>query len=406
MNQQLVSQSQRPSAPETQRHTEEKKRLLDRLRRDKGNWNTNHPRHRLLDALHGYSRYHQRQTEELQRLRDLYTKAKKSQRKLLEKHIHYSEKFTHIERLIRRNQDLCDRIVANALQFYEIGQSELDAHIRELEANGRKADKVAVSQTLKHIVRDWTESGGAYERDACFSCLLKTLDTLFPDADDDASQVKVLLPGSGLGRLGRDMAQKRGYQVTLNEWSMYMNILYRYLETHAHSPNTQSLHPFIDTWSHHATTADMQRPLTFPDAPLNASELLLTEGDFTTVFNVEPRPQYDVIVTYFFIDTARNLASYLDTIKMALRPGGYWVNLGPLLYGSAPFVQLTLEDIVTVVEQGLGFTFLDVAGPECGEITLPGKLVRGMEAAYGFDDRALTRNAYNAQFWVARRSLQ
>src|SRR5690606_18214273 len=119
-------------------------------------------------------------------------------------------------------------------------------------------------------------------------------------------------------------------------WSMYMNILYRYLETHAHVTNTQSLHPFVDTWSHHATTADMQRPLTFPDAPLNASELLLIEGDFTTVFNVKPRPQYDVIVTYFFIDTARNLASYLDTIRMALRPGGYWVNLGPLLYGSAP----------------------------------------------------------------------
>jgi carnosine N-methyltransferase len=185
---------------------------------------------------------------------------------------------------------------------------------------------------------------------------------------------------------------------------MYMNILYRYLETHAHAPNTQSLHPFIDTWSHHATTADMQRPLTFPDAPLNVSELLLIEGDFTTVFNVKPRPQYDVIITYFFIDTARNLASYLDTIKMALRPGGYWVNLGPLLYGSAPFVQLPLEDIMTVAEEGLGFTFLDVAGPECGEITLPGKLVRGMEAAYGFDDRALTRNAYNAQFWVAQRS--
>lgn len=133
-----------------------------------------------------------------------------SSAQLLEKHIHYSEKFTQIEQLVKRNQDLCDRIVTNALQFYEIEQSEVDAHIHELEANGRKADKVAVSQALKHIVRDWTESGGAYERDACFSCLLKTLDTLFPDRDNDASQVRVLLPGSGLGRLGRDMAQKGG----------------------------------------------------------------------------------------------------------------------------------------------------------------------------------------------------
>ena len=187
---------------------------------------------------------------------------------------------------------------------------------------------------------------------------------------------------------------------------MYMNVVYRFLEAHAHQPGSESLHPFIDNWSHHATASDMQRRVSFPDVALNSSEVLLIEGDFTTVFRSTGTPPpmlYDVIITYFFIDTARNLAAYFDTINALLRPGGYWINLGPLLYGTAPFVQLPLEDIVTVVEEGLGFKFLDVAGSECGEITLPGKLIRGMEAAYGFDDRALTRNAYNAQFWVAQR---
>lgn len=184
---------------------------------------------------------------------------------------------------------------------------------------------------------------------------------------------------------------------------MYMNVAYRFLETHAHRVNSQTLHPFVDGWSHHATTEDMHRQLKFPDAPLNASNVLLVEGDFTTVFNTKPQVQFDVIVTYFFIDTARNLATYFDTIKNLLRPGGYWINLGPLLYGTGPFIQLSLEEIITMVEEGLGFEFLDVAGSECGEITMPDKLVRGMEAAYGFNDRALTKNAYNAQFWVAQR---
>jgi hypothetical protein len=183
---------------------------------------------------------------------------------------------------------------------------------------------------------------------------------------------------------------------------MYMNVLYRFLETTAHHPNAESLHPFIDTWSHQASTPAMLRRLAFPDVPLNKNQVLLVEGDFTTVFGTKHH-QFDAIVTYFFIDTARNLVTYLETIKRLLKPGGYWVNLGPLLYGSAPFVQLSLEEIVDLAEKGLGFELVDaVAGEECGKVTFEGRHVRGMDAAYGFDNQALTRNAYNAQFWVAR----
>lgn len=191
-----------------------------------------------------------------------------------------------------------------------------------------------------------------------------------------------------------------GFEVTINEWSMYMNVAYRFLEGHR-DQHGQTFYPFIDSWSHHASTSDMLRPVSFPDMPINASSVVLVEGDFTTVFK-DGAGTYDVVLTYFFIDTARNLMSYFDTIYRLLRPGGYWVNFGPLLYGSAPFVQLSLDEIVAVVEEEFGFQLLDV-GDACGDVTLPGKNVRGMEAIYGFNDRALTRNAYNSQFWVAQK---
>ncbi|KAH9580884.1 Carnosine N-methyltransferase [Schistosoma haematobium] len=41
---------------------------------------------------------------------------------------------------------------------------------------------------------------------------------------------------------------------------------------------------------------------------------------------------WDCIATVFFIDTAHNILSYLDTIWRILKPGGYWINFGPLLY--------------------------------------------------------------------------
>ena len=175
---------------------------------------------------------------------------------------------------------------------------------------------------------------------------------------------------------------------------MYMNTVYRYLQT----VEEASIHPFVDGWSHHASDENMNRAVSFPDVPL--SELLLVEGDFTTAFSHQ-EGQYDVIVTYFFIDTARNLMAYFDTIKLLLRSGGIWINLGPLLYGTGPFVQLSLQDIITVTE-AMGFKFLHT-DDSCGPLTFPDHTIRHMEAAYTFDNLALVKNAYKAQFWVAQK---
>lgn len=180
---------------------------------------------------------------------------------------------------------------------------------------------------------------------------------------------------------------------------MYMNVMSRFLDS---QPSTASgaVYPFVDYWSHHVSNADMMRKVSFPDKPINSSSVLLVEGDFVTIFN-EQTAYFDSVVTHFFIDTARNLMSYFDTIHRVLKPGGYWVNFGPLLYGTGPFVQLSLEEIILVAE-AMGFEFLDTS-EKCGEITMEGRKVRGMPAVYGFNERALTRNAYNAQFWVARK---
>ena len=37
---------------------------------------------------------------------------------------------------------------------------------------------------------------------------------------------------------------------------------------------------------------------------------------------------WDCIATVFFIDTAHNIISYIETIYNTLKPGGIWVNLG------------------------------------------------------------------------------
>jgi hypothetical protein len=178
-----------------------------------------------------------------------------------------------------------------------------------------------------------------------------------------------------------------------------MNVVYRFLETSGMT-DAHTIYPFVDSWSHHASTEDMMRGVAFPNVAVNSSAVLLVEGDFTQAFR-DKEAGFEVVITHFFIDTARNLLAYLETIHRLLARGGYWINFGPLLYGTGPWVQLSLEEIISVAE-AMGFEFLDTPD-SCGDTTIPGKKARGAYAAYGFNERALTRNAYNAQIWMARK---
>ncbi|KAJ5159111.1 uncharacterized protein N7500_008762 [Penicillium coprophilum] len=393
-------------------YNEEHTRLLQNLQRSSGKWDSTHPRHRLLTALHGYTCYKDKSLAEVDKWRNLYKNVPKRQRTLLESTIHYTRKINTIEHLVDTNAKLSRSIVEYGLSFYNISQSELDEFIKESESQQRSADRTSVSQGMKHFVRDWADEGHE-ERQQSSGCILNSLAQM-PRTND--RPLRVLLPGSGLGRLAHEVdklggeykfnylldfhwliRETLGFGVTMNEWSAYMNLAYRYVSSLS-VPNSVQFHPYIDWWSHHATTNDLQRSIRFPNEVIHPSSVLLIEGDFTTVFT-EHTGLYDIIVTLFFIDTARNLASYLETIHRLLRPGGRWVNLGPLLYGTAPFVQLSLDEIVAL-SNSMGFEFQGT-DPTIGNVTLPGLPVRGLEVAYGRNGRGLNKNAYQAQYWEA-----
>jgi hypothetical protein len=69
-------------ATSSPRHRQEMAHLMKRMDRKHGSWGTNHPRHRLLDALFGFSKYRERSMAELDRWRDLYTNVGKKQKRV------------------------------------------------------------------------------------------------------------------------------------------------------------------------------------------------------------------------------------------------------------------------------------------------------------------------------------
>lgn len=101
-----------------------------------------------------------------------------------------------------------------------------------------------------------------------------------------------------------------------------------------------TVHPWVHEASNHVRHEDMVRGIAIPDVDpaglLDAnpeSQLSMAAGDFVAVYST-PRNAgaWDAVLTCFFIDTAPVLHEYIDAISHMLRPGGLWINLGPLLY--------------------------------------------------------------------------
>eukprot|EP00604_Paraphysomonas_vestita_P003560 CAMPEP_0174823668 /NCGR_PEP_ID=MMETSP1107-20130205/26628_1 /TAXON_ID=36770 /ORGANISM="Paraphysomonas vestita, Strain GFlagA" /LENGTH=132 /DNA_ID=CAMNT_0016047177 /DNA_START=516 /DNA_END=911 /DNA_ORIENTATION=+ len=65
----------------------------------------------------------------------------------------------------------------------------------------------------------------------------------------------------------------------------------------------------------------------------NFHRFSMAAGNFVELYGGESQAnQWDAIVTCFFLDTAPVVMDYIQTIQNALKPGGYWINIGPLLY--------------------------------------------------------------------------
>ncbi|GAA6063534.1 hypothetical protein JCM10212_004240 [Sporobolomyces blumeae] len=244
-----------------------------------------------------------------------------------------------------------------------------------------------------------------------------------PRSSEGTSRGKVLVPGCGLARLAYEIALL-GFETTANDFSSYMSLAQRFVlsPTHTHTRDQHVVSPYVHSFSHQRTRDHLTRQVRFPDVvpslsslsistadedddeverkrrvgvddegtrgrQRDAGRLKLRPGDFTTEFEPE-RGTYDAVVTLFFIDTASNLLVYFDTIWHLLRPGGVWINEGPLLYFGKVSMELPLEDVVKAAEL-IGFVFE-------GRKTL-------REVKYTGDELGMYTFAYDAEFWVARK---
>ena len=275
--------------------------------------------------------------------------------------------------------------------------------------NPEDADKVRY--VLKNAMRDWSAEGAA-EREESYGAITAVLQTLFstkPSQQQHHHEIeidppRVLVPGCGLGRLCAELCSL-GFHALGNEHSYYMLIASTYfLMCDTLRAEQWPIFPWLYTNSNHVTDADQLRPIHVPDvlpsSLINRTSLPgllgMAAGEFVEVFNTEEFSEsFDAVATCFFIDTTHNVLDYMTTIYNCLKPGGYWVNLGPLQWhwenhpGDELSVELSLDDVQSAAQR-LGFVFL--------------RKEVGKKCRYMCDDRSMLHQQYDCAFWTAQKT--
>jgi carnosine N-methyltransferase len=202
-----------------------------------------------------------------------------------------------------------------------------------------------VRYILKNLARDWSAEA-AEERAQSHGPILRELEErLYVPTDPNAEgryPPRVMVPGAGLGRLVLECA-RRGFEAEGNEHSYYMLLTSSFILNHCVTAGQFSIHPWMHNNNNHTSDANQMRAVPIPDA--TASDVMakgrlkdggamsMCAGDFVEVYGApEQTNQWDAVATCFFIDTAHNVVEYLEIIANCLKPGGVWVNFGPLLF--------------------------------------------------------------------------
>lgn len=102
----------------------------------------------------------------------------------------------------------------------------------------------------------------------------------------DVSQIKILVPGAGLGRLTYELA-RRGYYCEGNEFSLFMLIASNFVLNKCVIDNQYTIYPWVHQYVNNAKREDQVKSITFPDvSPTQdppTGEFHMIAGDFLQV---------------------------------------------------------------------------------------------------------------------------
>ncbi|KAK8727405.1 hypothetical protein OTU49_009542, partial [Cherax quadricarinatus] len=294
---------------------------------------------------------------------------------------------------IEHNAEIIKLIIKDVENMFENVQHDPLNTEDELGNNLLAPDIEKVQSTIRQIVRDWSSSG-EHERSQCYGPIINQIELLFPQDQVCAQDINILVPGAGLGRLAYELA-RRGYACQGNEFSLFMLFASNFVLNKCRGLNSLRVYPWVHSGSNTLLNSDQLRAVTFPDVDPSdlppRSQFTMAAGDFLEIYTEDG--VWDCVATCFFIDCANNIVAFIETIYKILKPGGYWVNLGPLLYHFADqpgelSIEPSYEEVKRIV-LGIGFK---ITVEEMGHSTV-----------YTHNARSMLNYEYQSIFFVAQK---
>uniref|UniRef100_UPI00358FC6E9 carnosine N-methyltransferase n=1 Tax=Myxine glutinosa TaxID=7769 RepID=UPI00358FC6E9 len=341
---------------------------------------------RVVNAFRSYRAH---ALERINRAEKNFRSLPEAHRRLLP---HFLKHLEDVRHCALHNAGVLQDVLASCNHMFENKDYDFVDAAAESVRLASNFDMDKLNSTLKQVVRDWTLEG-AVEREACYRPIIDEISNHFPRDYCNPEYVHVLVPGAGLGRLAWELASL-GYTCQGNEWSLYMLFVSHYILNRSPGVEQKTLYPWVLQFSNNWRSADQIRPVFLPDIDPSClpdgSNFSMTAGDFLEIY-ADEEDAWDCVATCFFIDTAHNIIDYIEAIWKILKPGGVWINMGPLLYHyeNAPnemSVEFSFEDVKEIILK-LGF-HIEVQR-DC------------VESRYTGNARSMMKYVYDCAYFVA-----
>jgi len=209
----------------------------------------------------------------------------------------------------------------------------------------RVSDNYRITHMLWAIAKEWSDSG-RIKRYKMWSLLLKDIKQFIDGkaknlANLEDQKVHIVVPGAGVGRLPFEILQLNpNVRVTANEEDLCLFFANNFI-LEEKSKNANQIYPNIYDLVSRLSSKDVTTPVMFPDIDTSTDKNLsftnYPESFIQVCENQIDASSVDCVVTYNFLDTAKNMIKYIELIEKILKPDGIWINMGGLQYMYEPY---------------------------------------------------------------------
>lgn len=296
---------------------------------------------------------------------------------------------------VNNNADLFEYVLKKAPYIFG-GDKGIQLPIIRTPEEFDESDLSQLMAAVKSAARDWTSLGNL-EREQTYKPIINALKEYLPSGSN------VLIPGAGLCRLAVEIASN-GFTAYANEQAFVMLIM---SQIALRRKKTFQIFPFLHQISGLDSLDGALIHATFPEAKiklnddlddngiieplelLNEHRLNLLAGGFEAIQYARTQV-YDSVATCYFIDVVADIPKAINLIYNILRPGGYWINFGPMLLHRCEdsfFSTMTLNDLKKVAIE-TGFQVIKE---------------ERVETTYIENPKSHLKSSYNCQFLVLQK---